>query len=95
MPSPADAIGSLALNLIANEIALLAAKVLSVLGVTIAHILRVFGISAERAAAAGKCFSGCDDGVGSSSFLDPIDHRAQHIELVKRGAAAAVSHTRD
>ena len=68
-------------------------EVAGVLGVPGSGVLRVFWIGAERAAAAGECLTGGDNGIGRCAFLDPIDDGAEHVEVIERRAAAAMSHS--
>lgn len=71
---------------------LLAPEVACVLRVAATDVLSVFGVRTQRAAAPWKCFAGADDEVRRGIFLNPIDDRAKHVEMVERWTATTMSH---
>jgi hypothetical protein len=73
----------------------LALEVAGVLSVTASVVLRVFWIGAERAAAAWKCLTGGDNGIGRRPFLDPVDDGGKHVEVIESGPTATMCHSRD
>jgi len=70
-------------------------KVAGVLAVTGSGVLRVFRVSAERAAATWERCAGGDDRVWRNAFFDPIYDGSKHVEVIERGTASAVGHAGD
>ena len=65
-----------------HRLASLTAKVMSVVRVSLPLVLGVFGIRAQWPASARKCLSRSDYPFRRNAFLDPVHHRAEHVELV-------------
>ena len=72
----------------------MAAEIRSVVSVSVSVVLSGGGISTEWAASARECLARCVHGVGSDSLFYPVDHRAQHVELIERRATGTVRHAR-
>src|SRR5450631_3021228 len=71
----------------------LALEVAGILRVPGSAVLRVLWKRTQRAAAARECLTGGGDGIRRGALFDPIDNSRQHVEVIERGAAAAVGHT--
>src|ERR1035438_359767 len=78
----------------AHEGPLLAPEIVSVIRVSLSRVLGVLGIRAQRPASSRKCLSGGDHRFRRNAFLDPVQHCAEHVELVECRTAAAVAHPR-
>jgi hypothetical protein len=62
---------------------LLASEVVGILSVAGAGVLSVSGVRTQRAAAPWKCSAGGDDELRRRTFLNPIDDRGKHVEMVE------------
>src|SRR5579871_5559592 len=69
-----------------------APEVAGVLRVAGSRVLRVCRISAQGPAASGECLASGNHRFGSFAFLYPFNHRREHVEVIERRSAAAVSH---
>src|ERR1035441_1463641 len=77
-----------------DRLPLLAPEVVSVVRVSLSRVLGVFGLCTQRPASSRKCLSGGDNRFRRNTFLDPIRHSAEHVELVECRPAATVTHPR-
>lgn len=56
-------------------------------------VMRVLGISAERAASTRESLPCCYDRIGRSSFFNPVHEGAEHVKAIERRSAPAVLHS--
>src|SRR5579864_8686682 len=64
-------------------------------GFALSLVKRVLRIRTEWSTASGKSFSGRSHRYRFDSFLDPVNHRTQEIDLIQSWAAATMPHSRN
>jgi hypothetical protein len=80
---------------IVSTLVRLAFEICGVFRITLALILRMLRIGAERTTSSGKSRTGRYHGIRGLTLFDPFDDRTEQIEMVqRRSAAGAVSHSR-